>query len=70
MELHNGCLALVHANLFISSILGGLHLDSGQINKDKCEEKMNLATDELKAVLSDTSLQRCRFNRNKTGSMF
>ncbi len=45
VELQNGCLALAHANLFISSTLGGSCMDGIKPNKDKYRENMDLATE-------------------------
>ena len=45
VELQNGCLAVAHANLFIPSTLSGSCMDSTQVNREKYETNMNLATD-------------------------
>ena len=47
VELQNGFLALVHANLFIPSTLAGTCIDSqtGKINQSKFEQNVKLALD-------------------------
>lgn len=46
VELQNGCLALGHANLFISSTLNGSCLkDDGKVNETKLKENLSSAID-------------------------
>jgi len=47
VELQNGCLSLVHSNLFIPSNLSGSSFDSetGKVDKEKLKTNMQLATE-------------------------